>query len=569
MTISVDADRAAGGDAALAKALPGIRERIEEQFERSGLPGAAVGVVRDQALVWSEGFGLADVERGLPPDEHTIYRVGSITKTFTATAIVQLRDEGRLRLDDPLVLHIPEFAAAQNPFGPIEDVTLKRLLTHHSGLMGEPPLPHWETLLFPTIEEIIASLPRVRVSIEPDSAFKYSNLAYSLLGEVVARVAGVPYVEDVHARILGPLGMAESAFSLTEALRPRMATGYSYSAFSDVSDPAPHPLISGMTSAGQLYSTVADLARWIALQFRTDAPGRDAGGVLAGRSLREMHRPVYLEANWTVGHCLGWRAMRSGENVYLGHGGGIHGFITQILFNQERKLGAIALTNGVGPAAEIALEVMERVVAEDAKAPKRSARTAGAIPAAWRAYLGYYVSPLGGPPIQVEYRNGELLLISPPAASGPALPPTRLAPTEEPHIFTVLNNRYAGEPLTFRVAADGTVTGFVASGFASTRLLEATALGTAPAPPSADELIHAFATQVADPSGRVYAVQARGGPRADGLWEGWLTFTAADGAMLRTGRETTQSSRDALAYWAAGLEPVYLDGARARARPVS
>src|SRR4051812_29994988 len=104
------------------------------------LPGASVGIVRDGRLVWSHGYGFADREHGRRPDARTLYRVASITKTFTACSILQLRDAGRLRLDDPLVLHVPEAAAIANPFGPVEDVTLRRLLLHTSGLQGGQPI---------------------------------------------------------------------------------------------------------------------------------------------------------------------------------------------------------------------------------------------------------------------------------------------------------------------------------------------------------------------------------------------------------------------------------------------
>ena len=104
------------------------------------LPGAAVGIVRDGGLAWSHGYGFADRDAGRRPDAHTLYRVASITKTFTASSILQLRDAGRLRLDDPLVLHVPEAAAITNPFGPVEDITLRRLLMHTSGMQGEHPI---------------------------------------------------------------------------------------------------------------------------------------------------------------------------------------------------------------------------------------------------------------------------------------------------------------------------------------------------------------------------------------------------------------------------------------------
>jgi D-alanyl-D-alanine carboxypeptidase len=451
---------------------PRILDRVTELLAKHGLPGAAVGVVRDQELVWSQGFGLADVETGRAPDEHTLFRVASITKTFTATAIVQLRDEGKLQLDDPLVRYLPELAAARNPFGPIEDVTLLRMLTHRSGLMGEPPLDHWETLRFPSMAEILDSLPRVQVAIEPDSAFKYSNLALALLGEVVTRVSGRPYTEHVRTRILEPLGMASSGFELSETLRARLAIGYGAHPFEDAGTPTPHPLLNGETSAGQLYSSVHDLARWIALQLRADDPEGETP-VLSQRSLRDMHRPRYMEPDWTAGYCLGWLAARRGDEVVLRHSGALHGYMSEVRFSKARKLGVIVLLNGIGPAQQIGAEVMDLLVAADdeAKRPEPLERPVP-TPPEWTRFLGTYRIATLGAEQRIECRRGSLLLVTPqPSVPGPER--ISLEPTDEPHVFMVRGGRYAGEPLTFRQAEDGTVSGFVSAGFAYRKQVEA------------------------------------------------------------------------------------------------
>jgi D-alanyl-D-alanine carboxypeptidase len=459
---------------ALASVLPQIQARVGELAAQHHQPGVAAGIVNDQELAWSAGFGFADLASERRPDQDTLFRVGSITKTFTATAIMQIRDQGKLRLDDPLVRHIPEFSAARARFGTVEDVTLRRLLTHRSGLVGEPPLDHWQTLNFPSVEEMIAALPNTEVVIAPDSAFKYSNLAFALLGEVVARVSGRPYVDYVQSEILAPLGMNSSTFAVSEALRPRLATGYDPSPFADAPQASKHPIINGMASAGQLYSSVADLAKWVALQFRTDVPAREGEQVLAGRSVAEMHQPNAMEPNWDAGYCLSWMGIRRGDNVYLGHGGGIHGFITQVLFNLQHRVGAIVLTNsGAGVPQAIALEMLERVLpaAKQAASQTRAARPV-TTPAAWLPLLGYYSAGIGGM-LSVQCRGGVLILATPAPAAGPPPPPVRLSPTDAPDAFLVENGRYAGEVLRFRHSADGTVTGFSASGFAFRRLIEA------------------------------------------------------------------------------------------------
>ena len=208
-------------------------------FVKDGrLPGAAVGIVHGDELVWSAGLGFADVAARRPPGRQTLYRIASITKTITGTAIMQLRDEGRLHLDDPAVAHIPELRAADTSFGPIEAVTIRRMLSHESGLTSEPPgtdwrAPRYEGLVERNLERIAEIGTKIAPSLQP----KYSNLAYQLLGEIVARTSGTPYVDYVRAAILEPLGMRGSAFEpLPHSLLPRCATGYAGRFMSDELD---------------------------------------------------------------------------------------------------------------------------------------------------------------------------------------------------------------------------------------------------------------------------------------------------------------------------------------------
>ena len=126
-------------DQVLKPLIPKLEGIVNRTLERERVPGAAIGVVRDQELVWSHGFGYANLASDRVPDADTLFRCGSITKTFTATAIMQLRDEGKLGIDDPVVSYIPEFGAVKARFSRPENVTIRRLLTHTSGLMGEGP----------------------------------------------------------------------------------------------------------------------------------------------------------------------------------------------------------------------------------------------------------------------------------------------------------------------------------------------------------------------------------------------------------------------------------------------
>jgi len=459
----------------LPSATDALRRQAADLVVRHDLPGAVVGLVAGGDLAWSQGFapggGPARGDGGTRPlDADTLFRVASITKTFTATAIVQLRDAGKLRLDDPLVKHVPEFAAVENPFGPIEDVTLRLLTAHYSGLFGEPPGDHWETLRFPNRDEWLAGLGQVRIAIPPRTAFKYSNLAYTLLGEVIERLSGQPYVEYMRQAIFEPLGMDSSCYELTDALRPRAAAGHMAHPFEDVAEPAPPSPLNGMASAGQLWTTPRDLSRWIAFHM---AAGQEPAGasVLAEASRREMQRAVWVDNDWLSGYGVGWSLRRKGERIYHGHGGSVPGYRSQILFNTRLGIGIIVLIDGVGMADEIALELIETAAgyAEPAE-PPRPAEAPTAAPDAYRAFLGRYTQSRFGGVVTVEFRGGNLVLKGPPGTIVAGPPTPVLEPTADGDVFMVRGGRCSGETLTFSRTDDSEVTGFKTSGFPFYRL---------------------------------------------------------------------------------------------------
>ena len=244
-----------------------VHALIEAELSAAPVPGAAVGIVRDGELAAFVSHGVADMESGAAPTSRSIARVASVTKTFTATAIMQLRDASLLALDDPLLLHIPEFTGAQAVAAPLEGVTIRRMLTHHSGLSTEHPDLDWDTPDFPTREHLMDSLDMIKVVIPQDSQWKYSNLAYGLLGEVVSRLSGKPYMEYVHDEIIGPLGMANTVYDLSAEQQKMKMTGYSPPLPGETDlRVAPVGHLKGFSPAGQLQTNVEDLAKWIGFQ---------------------------------------------------------------------------------------------------------------------------------------------------------------------------------------------------------------------------------------------------------------------------------------------------------------
>jgi CubicO group peptidase (beta-lactamase class C family) len=418
------------------------------------LPGAAVGIVHGDALAWSTGVGFADVAARRAPDTTTLYRIASITKTFTGTAIMQLRDEGLLHLDDPAVVHLSELAAVASPFGAIETVTIRRMLSHESGLQSDPPGTDWWVPTYEgSVERNLSRAGEVAATLPPNAQQKYSNLAYQLLGEIVARRSGVPYPEYVRTRILEPLGMLGSGFEpLPETLAERCATGYAARFLSDELELASIP--PTVWAEGGLWSSVDDLARWLSFQFREDGGAREGAQILADDTLKEMHTPRYLgDDAWTEAFGISWYAIRKGEVIWVQHSGGLNGFITTVCFDPREKVGAIVLFNGIGDAAELAMEL--GAIARDAVREAASPiEPPASMPSAYRDLLGLYVDEEQAMVVRVEWRDGALQIVDPDQATWR---PT-LTPTEDADVFVVAPGvRESGERVTFSRRVDGRV----------------------------------------------------------------------------------------------------------------
>jgi CubicO group peptidase (beta-lactamase class C family) len=305
-----------------------FRRLVLEAQAAGRLPSLSAAVFRAGELVWSDAVGLGDVEQRIEVTADTQYAVASITKTFTAAALLQLRDEGNLDLEDPLSRHLPE-AAHGTP-------TLRRMLSHASGLQREPPGEIWETLEFPDEEELLRGLEEAEQVLPPAAAWHYSNLAYALLGHVVARVSSVPFRDYVQDRLLGPLGLERTTWGPT----PPAALPYFVEPYSDAVRREPVLGLGGKSGESGLYSSVGDLARWGAFLCDPDE------SVLAESSVSEMHDlQVMAEADWTRGWGLGIELWRRGDRIFGGHTGGFPGFLSILLYSRRERIGAVLLAN--------------------------------------------------------------------------------------------------------------------------------------------------------------------------------------------------------------------------------
>jgi CubicO group peptidase (beta-lactamase class C family) len=428
--------------------------KLASFVRQNRLHGAAAAVVHGDELCWAGGAGFADAAAGRPAGPDTLYRIASITKTFTGTAVLQLRDAGKLGLDDPAVRWLPELAASAS--GPaIERVTIRRLLSHESGLTSEPPGTDWalnEVVYSGLAEQTLARSAEIAAAIGPNMHPKYSNLGYQLLGEIVRRASGVPYPDYLHREILEPLGMADTCFEPSDESRAaRKAVGYRARTFSDELDVASD--MAGIWAEGGLWSTVEDLARWLSCQLRPygDQPGDSP--VLAADTLREMHKPRYLsDETWTQAWAISWYACRHDDVTWVNHSGALPGFTSNACFDRDHQVGAVVLVNGASDPHPLSRE-LAGIARSLVRASAPQLRPVAPTPAAYRPLLGLYTRPALDDQRRIEWRDGKLVMVSPIYAD-----PMPLIPAAEPGAFVVGPGfRESGETVRFRRLPDGRV----------------------------------------------------------------------------------------------------------------
>lgn len=359
---------------------------LESQIENRGLPGVVVAVISDQDLVWTKGFGYADVAAKKPMTPETKFRMASHSKLFTATSIMQLREENKVRLDDPVTKYLPWFRVkpAGDDDGPI---TVEQLLTHASGLPREAD-SHWTTLDFPTAEELRALMADRQAAFAPSVRWKYSNLGYTIAGMVVEQASGMSWSDYVARNIFQPLGMHSSSVDRNV---DGLALGYNRRLPDGSREVLPFTDARGMSAATGITSNAIDMAKFVSAQFRVGRRGGDR--VLSSGSLREMHRVRSLENSWTQGTGIGFAVNRAGNKVYIGHGGGYPGYTTQTLIDPESKIGVVVLTNsGDGGPGDIARQLMSTVGNVVAKASAAAAPKPAAIAwdPGWARFAGKY-----------------------------------------------------------------------------------------------------------------------------------------------------------------------------------
>lgn len=312
-----------------SSAITEFANRLTSDTRKDKVHGSiSAAIIKNGKVIWARGFGYVTRDKDIAADTSTIYRIGSITKTFTAAILMQLVEEEKVKLDDPVEKYVPEVKSLKG-YSDKTIITLRQLASHTSGLKREPDMPgadrgpvdQWEN-------KLLSCIPYTSFNSSPGIRFRYSNIGYALLGLTLERASGIPYIQMVQQRIFTPLHMSNTFFSIPENTKAELAEGI-------VNYKKINGTLGGYTvPCGGIYSTSVDLAKFIiALMGKTP--------LLSPESLREMQ----VSAPGARYYGLGLMLARYGELDFIGHAGNVPGYHAQFSIEQHNVYAVILLRN--------------------------------------------------------------------------------------------------------------------------------------------------------------------------------------------------------------------------------
>ena len=437
----------------VAEALNLLDLWMDAEQAYDGIPGASLAVVHDQELVFAKGYGYAHVEREEPATASTMYSICSISKLFTSIGIMQLRDQGQLRVDDPVAKHLDWFEI-EDTYPEAGPVTIEGLLTHTSGLPREAGFPYWTgpDYPFPTHEQIVERISDQSMLYPVRTYYQYSNLALTLAGEIVSELSGHSYDEYIRGQVLDPLGMTSTYTDLDDRFKGnRLASGYSARGRDGNRKLVPDYSIRGISPAAGFISTVEDLGKFASWQFRA-LEGED-DGVLNRNTLREMHRVHWLEPDGQTTYGLGFSVWQSDGATFVGHGGSCPGYRSHLLLRPQDKVATAFMTNGQGvnsrQFARTAFDIMAPAIRKAAKDPDGENQPDHSL----ERFTGSYERPLGGESAVLIW-EGDLHVLSLPT-NNPLQSLTRLRHVENDTFRRVRDDDELGEEFIFEEMPEG------------------------------------------------------------------------------------------------------------------
>jgi len=406
---------------------------IESVLDFNRLPGVSIAIVHDQDIVYTRGFGYADVENGVKATSDTYYSIASISKQFTAIAIMQLRDKGKLYLDDPVSKYLSWFAPVPVETDSLQP-TIRDLLRHTSGLLTEPDLTVWSdpNELFPSREEFIRRVKNIKLGYATNTQFNYSNTGYALLGEIISVVSKMDYADYVKKYILEPMNLDHTTTNFQDKnFRNKAAKGYGRWPRKGTRVEIPGLDTKAMAPAEGFGSTVRDLARFAMWQFRV-LDGQD-NDILKRETLKEMQAVQWENPKWGYGFTY-WYL---GDLDIIGHQGGAAGYKSQIILSPEEKIAVVVMFNAYdAPQWGIAMDTYD-IIAQAIR--KSNSKENEKKMSEWEDYTGYYTADRSWAEAQVLKWDGALSVIWLPVNSRPLPSLIQLRHIKD-HVFRQVRN---------------------------------------------------------------------------------------------------------------------------------
>lgn len=355
--------------------IPAIDKIFKEYADKNHMPGFVYGLVVDGKLIHTSNYGYTDLDKKIPVTAQSDFRIASMTKSFTVMAILKLRDEGKLKLDDPVYLYIPEMKGQSNLTSDAPAITVRHLLTHAAGFPEDNP---WGDRQLAITDEAMINMIKKGISFSnaPGIAYEYSNMGFAMLGYIIKKVSGQSYEKYITSNILIPLGMSNTYWDYKVVPANQLAHGYRWLNDQWIEQPL---LGDGAYGAmGGMITTMDDFSKYLALHLAAWPPRNDAEtGIVKRSSLREMHHLWNLSqlvANYKypsgrvcpilLGYGYGLNYTRDCENrVIIGHSGGLPGFGSNWRILPDYGIGIISFSNlTYAPASTFNMQVIDTLI---------------------------------------------------------------------------------------------------------------------------------------------------------------------------------------------------------------
>ncbi len=434
----------------LDEAIAVIDVWLDSEKDFKKIPGISVAIVKDQQMVWSKGYGYADVSKKVPMEAGTLCSICSISKLFTSVAIMQLWEQGKIRLDDSVSMYLPAYKLQQD-FESVP-ITIRALLTHSAGLPRESKQPYWtDPYKFPTEKEINDSLGKQHTIYPSSTMFQYSNLGMSLLGQIVAKVSGIPYEKYVEENILKPLQLKDTRPFMPENLwGNKLATGYGGLKRDGSRRPMPFFQANGIAPAAGFSSSALDLAKFAQWQLRL--LNSTTKELLKPSTLKEMQRVQWINPDGNVTWGLGFVIDNVDGSKIVGHDGSCPGYRTSVTIQPKSKFAVVVMVNaaGVDPGdySDVIFKILNRY--GDGKMEKTTVNLSD--------YAGRYDRMDWGTETVFLPWKGQLISFNLPTRSPITDRPWLFKPTSTPGDFrAVRQDELPGQLIQFERDANGKV----------------------------------------------------------------------------------------------------------------